>query len=98
EIDLLTLERRHHDAAGGVVPDRADVARAATQSGAGDHGRRDFSARQLQEPVGPHVRIGPGVLRNQRDEIDAVLTEPEDVERPRFSGWWRRREPHAVAL
>src|SRR5690349_8961743 len=80
DVDARLREAVARKRAQIVAPEAADVARAPAETGAHRDGGRDLAARQAREALEPLLAVARRVLRDDREKIDAVQPEADDVE------------------
>src|SRR5436190_9873384 len=93
-VDAFVLETRPRQPAEVVAAEAPDVPGAKAESRACRHGRGNLTARQPGEPLDPLLGVRGRMLRDDGQEVDAVLAESDDVEGPRGGRGQLKRKPH----
>src|SRR4029079_8144514 len=94
DIDAFASQALEPEPAELIRAEPADISRAPSKPRAAHHRRRDLSAGQLREPLEPVLGVAAGKAVDDREEVDAVLAKPDDVERSGGGSEKRKRDPH----
>ena len=79
-IHIVALEALDADARGIVIAERADVLRLPAEPRAADRGARALSSRQRGQALDARLATRHRVVRDHRDDVEAVEAEGDDVE------------------
>src|SRR5262245_14282650 len=82
DVHALLLEARQADLAELVIAETTDIAGPPPEPCAADHRRGDLSTRKARERLDAVLRVAARKCANEREKIDAVLAETDDVKRP----------------
>ena len=97
-IHIVALEALDADARRIVIAERADVLRLPPEARAADRGARALSSRQRRQALDARLATRHRVVRDDRDDVEAVEAEGDDVERTVGRKGRQQRQAHQLTF
>src|SRR5262249_59732944 len=80
-----------------VVADRPDARRPPTRASGGDEGRANLAPGLAREPLQTLLAAADRVFGDDRQQVEAVFAQTDEIERPRAGRGEAKGNPHRAA-